>query len=115
MKKSIQAALYSTLIFPGAGLCWLKRYGLAASFMLPALAISAYVLRETLASAYRLSDQLVDGSLPLELMALSRAVAQSAQQLTVQLSDAIGLFILCWVLSIAASYLAGDRLDKANR
>ncbi|MFZ3182528.1 MAG: hypothetical protein WA173_00080 [Pseudomonas sp.] len=115
MKKSIKAALYSTLIFPGAGLWWLKRYWLAASFILPALAISVYVLRETLATAYLLSDQIVDGSLPLEIMALTRAVEQSVQQLTLHLSESIWLFILCWALSVAVSYLAGDQLDKANR
>ncbi|MDP3845696.1 MAG: hypothetical protein Q8R10_04645 [Pseudomonas sp.] len=115
MKKSIKAALYSTLIFPGAGLWWLKRYGLAASFILPALAISAYVLRATMATAYLLSDQIVEGSLPLEVMALTRAVLQSAQQLTLNLSGVIWLFILCWGLSVAVSYLAGDQLDKANR
>ena len=115
MKKSIKAALYSTLIFPGAGLWWLKRYWLAASFILPALAISAYVLRETLATAYLLSDQIVEGSLPLEVMALTRAVEHSVQQLTANLSEAIWLFILCWGLSVAVSYLAGDQLDKANR
>lgn len=115
MKKSLKAALYSTLIFPGAGLWWLKRYWLAASFILPALAISAYVLREAMATADRLSEQIVEGSLPLEIMALTRAVEHSVQQLTSNLSEAIWLFILCWGLSVAVSYLAGDQLDKANR
>ena len=114
MKKSIQAALYSTLIFPGAGLWWLKRYGLAASFILPALAICAYVLRATMATAYLLSDQIADGSLPLEIMALTRAVQQSVRQLTLNLSDAIWLFILCWGLSVVISYVLGNQQDQAN-
>lgn len=113
MKKSTKAALYSIVIFPGAGLWWLKRYGLAASFILPALAICVYVLRETMATAYLLSDQIAEGALPLELMALSRAVEQSVQQLTLQLSNAIWLFILCWVLSVVASYVLGKQQDAS--
>lgn len=115
MQKSVQAALYSALIFPGAGLYWLKRYWQAALFILPALAISIYVLRETLAIGYLLSEQIADGSLPLEVLPLTRAIAQSVQQLTLSLSAAIWLFILCWALSIALSYVAGNQSDQANR
>ncbi|MBX9757011.1 MAG: hypothetical protein K2X80_19805 [Pseudomonadaceae bacterium] len=115
MKKSIKAALYSTLIFPGAGLWWLKHYWLAASFILPALVICAYVLRETMATAYLLSDKIADGSLPLDVMALSRAVEQSVQQLTLELSDAIWLFILCWGLSVVVSYLLGNQQEQVGR
>jgi hypothetical protein len=111
MKKSFKAALYSTLIFPGAGLWWLKRYWLASSFIVPALVICAYVLRETVAVANLLSEQISDGSLPLDVVPLTRAVEQTVQQLTLELSGAIWLFVLCWLLSVAVSYLLGKRLD----
>jgi hypothetical protein len=107
MHKSVQAALYSALIFPGAGLFWLKRYWQAALFILPSLAISAYVLREALASAYQLRDKISDGSLPLDGMAIALAAMRTSEQLTARLDGAIWLLSICWVLSIAASYVAG--------
>jgi hypothetical protein len=115
MKKSSKAALYSALIFPGAGLWWLKQYWQAALFIVPALAITAYVLRETLATAYQLNDKIANGSLALDIGALTREIEHSVQQLTLSLSNAIWLFIICWAVSVAASYLAGNQQDQANR
>ena len=48
-------------------------------------------------------------------MALSRAVEQSVQQLTLELSDAIWLFILCWGLSVVVSYLLGNQQEQVGR
>ena len=107
MQKSVQAALYSALIFPGAGLYWLKRYWQAALFILPALAITAYVLRETLLSADQLRDKISTGAVPLDVMTLMLEVERTSQQLMTSLSSAIWLLVICWLLSIAASYLAG--------
>jgi hypothetical protein len=115
MQKSVQAALYSVLIFPGAGLYWLKCYWQAALFILPALAISIYIVRESLAIAHLLSDQIANSTLPLEVIALTRAIEQTMQQLTLSLSSATWLFMFCWVLSIAASYVAGKQQEPAIR
>ena len=112
MQKSVQAALYSALIFPGAGLLWLKRYWQAALFGLPSLAITLYVLRETMASAYQLRDKISDGSLPMDIMTIALEAVRVSEQLTARLEGAIWLLIICWALSIAASYQAGRRLEQ---
>jgi hypothetical protein len=114
MQKSVQAALYSALIFPGAGLYWLKRYWQGALFILPALAISTYVLRETLNSAYLLGDKVSAGAVPLDIMTIAFEVQRMLEQLTASLDSALWLLIICWALSIGASYLAGRKLEQAT-
>jgi hypothetical protein len=112
MQKSVQAALYSALIFPGAGLYWLKRYWQAALFILPALAISAYVLRAAMISADQLRDKISSGALPLDVVTLTLEVQRSVEQLTASLDSSITWLIICWGLSIGASYLAGRKLER---
>jgi hypothetical protein len=112
MQKSMQAALYSALIFPGAGLYWLKRYWQAALFILPALAISAYVLREAMLCAYQLRDKISTGALPLDVMTIAIEVQRTVEQLTSSLDSALWWLIICWVLSIGASYLAGRKFEQ---
>jgi hypothetical protein len=107
MQKSVQAALYSALIFPGAGLYWLKRYWQAAGFILPALAITVYVLREAMLSAYQLRDKISTDAVPLDVMTIAFEAQRTVEQLTANLDSAIWLLIICWLLSIGASYLAG--------
>jgi hypothetical protein len=115
MQKSAQAALYSGLIFPGAGLYWLKRYWQAALFILPALAISGYVLRETLACAEQLRDNISAGAMPLDITRIALEALRASEQLTARLDGAIWALMACWVLSIAASYWAGRTLEEAER
>jgi hypothetical protein len=115
MQKSVQAALYSALIFPGAGLYWLKRYWQAALFILPALAITGYVLRETLACAYQLRDKISAGAMPMDITSIALEAVHTSEQLTARLDGAIWALIACWVLSIGASYLAGRTLEQTQR
>lgn len=111
MRKSVQAALYSALIFPGAGLFWLKRYWQAALFGLPSLAVTLYVLREALASADQLRDNISAGSVPLDAQAIALEAMRTSAELTARLDNAIWLLIIGWALSIGASYLAGRTLE----
>jgi hypothetical protein len=115
MQKSAQAALYSALIFPGAGLYWLKRYWQAALFILPALAITAYMLRETLACADQLRDKISAGALPMDIMSIALEAVRATEQLTTRLDGAIWALIVCWLLSIGASYWAGRAREEAQR
>jgi hypothetical protein len=114
MKKSTKAALFSTLIFPGAGLLWLKQYTRAAIFMIPALAISYYILHKAMDIAQTLAQKVKAGSIPPDLSRLLVEVHTMTQQLLVDLDDAMWLFILCWTLSILSSYFAGKKLEAEH-
>lgn len=114
MKKSTKAALFSTLIFPGAGLLWLKLYLRAAIFMVPALAISYYIFKEAMKIAQTLADKITAGLIPLDVTRLLTEVNMMTAQLKLNLNDAIWLFIICWALSISSSYFAGKKLESTN-
>ena len=114
MKKSTKAALFSALIFPGAGLLWLKLYLRAAIFMIPAVGISYYIFREAMKIAHTLSDKITTGLIPLDASRLLTEVHIMTEQLKVNLSDATWLFIICWVLSISSSYFAGKKLESTQ-
>lgn len=114
MKKSTKAALYSALLFPGAGLFWLKQYKRAAIFMLPALVITIYILREAMKISHTLSEKITNGSLPIDIGLISLEVSRLQQQLKLQLNDAILLLMVCWALSILSSYFVGKKLQESG-
>lgn len=111
MKPSTKAVIYSTFIFPGAGLWSLGQRGRAAVFAIPALIAVGYMLVGSWRIAKRIADQmaqeiLATGQLSLDLgyilTQVREAVAQSSG-----LQEAQWIFIAAWLLSIASSYAVG--------
>lgn len=116
MKPSTKAVIYSTFIFPGAGLWSLGQRGRAAVFAIPALVAVGYMLVGSWRIAKRIADQmaqeiLATGQFSLDLgyilTQVREAVAQSSG-----LQEAQWIFIAAWLLSIASSYAVGKLHDQ---
>ncbi len=120
MKKANKAALYSALIFPGAGLLWLKNYKRAAIFVIPSLWALWYLfatLYSAIAPTYlqMLSDAregLIDisdfGSLYAQL---HHEIYQNIATRQETLNTAITILIAAWFFSIVSSFLVGRKMD----
>jgi len=122
MTKASKAALFSTIIFPGAGLWWLRLYGRASIFILSAIVSLSYIivtLYNSIAPAYnkmlRDAEQgliVVDGSNFLSTFnKLYQEMFQNIAAHQSQLHTAQVIFIACWLCSIASSYFAGKKID----
>ena len=114
MQKSTKAALYSALILPGAGLLWLKQYRSGLIYLGPSLIAATYYFRMSMEIAGQVSDKLVDGSLPLDPAAVSDFIDKMMSQPGSYANEAKWVFIICWCVSVVASYLAGKKLDLPN-
>jgi len=120
MTKAGKAALYSAIIFPGAGLWWLKNYTRACIFMVPAIVTLWYItsiIYKSVEPAYSklqrdAAEGLIDvfnfGGIYSKLSEeIHRSLAaQQSQLLTVEV-----ILIACWICSIISSYFAGKKLD----
>lgn len=106
MKSTTKAALISALIFPGLGHLALKRPGRGCLFIIPALLAIAYLLRTTLALANTLVDEINNGKLGMDPVAIVERIHASA--IDSPATNAASLVILlCWVGSVADAFWLG--------
>ncbi len=115
MTRSTKAALLSGLIFPGVGHLVLKYY-LRGSLLLISALVALYVLVDrAVQRALTIVDRINSGDIPLEVGAISEAVANSASG-----ADPLGdnapviVFGICWLVGIIDSYRRGLVLDRSS-
>lgn len=122
VKKSNKAALFSTIIFPGAGLWWLKHYGRASIFILPAILSLGFIIatlynsiEPTYSNMLRDAEEgllLVDmASLLIIAKKLHHDIYQNLATHQRQLNAAQCIFIASWLCSIISSYFVGKKMD----
>jgi hypothetical protein len=125
LTKATKAALYSALIFPGAGLLWLKHYKRAAIFITPTLLALWYLcstLYKSIAPVYmQMLSDAQDGTLvidPTNLSALYIKLHQEIYQAIAihheQLNLAKIILVAAWLCSIISSYFMGKKQDLAS-
>lgn len=125
MSKAKKAALYSALIFPGAGLVWLKQYVRAAVFMVPTL-IALWYLCSTIYNAVapvygKMLSDAQEGILVIDpsdmsslYMKLHQEIYQSIASHQGALETAKIVLIAAWICSILSSYFVGKKMDIEN-
>lgn len=118
MNKATKAALFSALIFPGAGLWWLKHYWRACVFIIPGGLALWYITRNLYAIINQVMEKLVSQSLMIDPLnmdqttaAITRLVDQIIAEQNLHLSFASNLLVACWLCSIASSYFVGKKMD----
>lgn len=125
LKKSNKAATYSAIIFPGAGLWWLKLYVRACVFIIPAGIALGYIaikLVNSVAPIY--TSMLRDAQEGLIVVDASNFIStytklynemhqgMLAQQSQLNVAEVI--LIASWLCSIVSSYFAGKKMDLEN-
>ena len=112
MKKSTKAALYSALIFPGAGLYLLTHYVRGSVFFIPALLAILYIINGFRAVMSELSEKLkLD---PYGLLDITRLLHDITASINLHIPlyhQAISLFIVSWIISTISSYFAGKKQE----
>lgn len=110
MSKSIKAALWSGLVFPGAGHLYLKRYGrgvvLIAVSAICLVIIASKAAAQVMAVLGQIEAEggMIDPSRVSELASRATVAAD-----TPALSTAIMVLIVCWVLGLVDAYRLGRR------
>ncbi|WP_432454562.1 MULTISPECIES: hypothetical protein [unclassified Agarivorans] len=105
MKKTTKALLWSALIFPGLGHYYLKKY-LSGSVLLGlALAAFYYLSRQAIQRATQVSEQILNGSVPLDAATIAKLVTQAPTGSdAVMLNIATLLLGACWLVALLDIY-----------
>ena len=115
MRKSIKAALFSTLLFPGAGHFLLKRHFRGLVFFVPALLCILYLFNYAFNEASVITKQIMNGTLPIDPEAIARLVTNPPGETQFKLQAATWIFIACWIIAIVDSIWLGYIADQNDK
>ncbi|MEZ9595737.1 hypothetical protein AB4298_13975 [Shewanella sp. 10N.261.52.F9] len=113
MKTSMKALLLSVLACPGAGHFYLKKPLMGTVFLISSLGGLSYLLWHAYERAQLISQQILNGQIPLELNAIYSAVTQAPvgnEALYVNLATAG--FVLSWAIAAIDAYRLSKRVDE---
>ena len=111
MDRSLIAALMSGLIFPGAGQIYLKRHLRGLCFIVPALAGAAYFVKQVLARAMPLVEQVMNGTLAPDPLRIAAELERQGSAAGTATDLAAALMLACWIASIIDAWLLGRRIS----
>jgi len=125
MTKASKAALYSTIIFPGAGLWWLKNYMRASIFIVSAIGSLGYIITTVYNSVAPIYNKMLrdaeEGLIVVDATNFSSMFIKLYQEMfqgiaahQSQLNAAQFIFVACWLCSIVSSYFVGKKMDLAE-
>ncbi len=115
MTKSVKAALFSALIFPGSGHFLLKKH--IQGFLLAAVSIvCVYALLSTaIEKAQEISFKIQSGEIPLDISRITEEVSkQAAIDGTGLANISTYVLLICWLVGIIDSYRLGRIQDKVD-
>lgn len=111
MKKPLKAALFSALIFPGAGQLLLKKYTSAFLFGVVAVIGLYLLLSNLMARVQEIVDKIQSGEVSPDLVTIIELVNEQSLTSAQSLSPAFLLFMIAWLVSIIEAYRVGKKED----
>lgn len=113
MNKAKAAALYSALIFPGAGQLWLKEWTTGVC----AVGLTGYALYRLMSLIFSVANtiaqQIMQGSLPLNPLTIHQEILkQLAAAGSGETTFPLVLLLIVWLASIADAYRLGLRHER---
>ena len=115
MRKSLKAALFSALLFPGSGHFFLKKH-LRATLLAGVSIVCVYVLLSTAVEmAQEISLKIQSGEIPFDVTRITEEVSKQTASSGTQLADiSTYLLAICWLVGIVDSYRVGWLQNKDN-
>lgn len=116
MKKSVKAALYSGLLFPGTGHFSLDRYRRGLLFFVPAFSSIVFLVHNALSQAYAIVGQIEQGNIPANHEAITSLISTApggAELMMLKL--ATWVWIICWFGALIDAYRLGKKADIAKQ
>jgi hypothetical protein len=109
MNKPIKAALFSALIFPGAGQLLLKKY-ISATYFAVFAGVGLYFLFSNLMSrAQDIIDKVQRGEVSADLATITELVNQQSSIASDSLSPALIILLVAWLVSVVEAYRIGKK------
>lgn len=109
MNKPLKAALFSALIFPGAGQLLLKKY-ISATYFAVFAGVGLYFLFSNLMSrAQDIIDKVQRGEVSTDLATITELVNQQSSTASDSLSPALIILLVAWLVSVVEAYRVGKK------
>jgi hypothetical protein len=115
MRQSTKAVLLSTLVFPGAGHIFLRKYILGAILAITSFSAAYYLVIKAVERTSELVQRIQSGSVPADFAAITEFVSKQPTGAEDQLLNiAVITLFFCWIIAIIDSYRAGRVRDIAD-
>jgi len=109
MNKPLKAALFSALIFPGAGQLFLKKY-ISACYFAVFASVGLYLLLSNLmVIGQDIIDKVQRGELIADLATITELVQQHSATAMGSFSPALIIFLVAWLVSVVDAYRVGKK------
>ena len=114
MKLSYKAALFSALLYPGSGHLLLKHYPMGILLAGTATGCLGVLLARTLAIAGTISDRILSGEIPLDILRIISEIATlTAASGSTTATIATWLLVVSWLAGTADAFRLGRLRDQA--
>ncbi len=115
MQSHIKAAVYSGLVFPGAGYFFLKKVKRAVIFVLLTLLSLIVVLYDAIYKAQIIAQKIVNGEIPFDLTIIRQQISATAGVLDASVVVALySVMAVLWLVSVVDCYRLGKLKDKLS-
>ncbi|MBL4765593.1 MAG: hypothetical protein JKX67_10015 [Colwellia sp.] len=109
MNKPLKAALFSALIFPGAGQLLLKKY-ISACYFAAFAGVGLYLLFSNLMTrAQNILEQVQSGEVSADLATILALVHQQSDSAAESFSPALIILLVAWLVSVVEAYRIGKK------
>ena len=116
MKNAVKGALFSGLVFPGAGQMILKRYARGIALMLAVIVCLAFIIMKATQQAVAILKKLETTGGMIDMNAISRAAVEtSTASGSRSMNLCLILIVVCWILGTLDAYWIGYQLDRQGR
>lgn len=116
MKKSVEAALYSALLFPGTGHFSLKKYRRGMIFFIPSLAGLFYLADFALNKASTIAEQIMQGDISIGPDSIANLISTpGTNHELLQLHVITWILGIAWAIGIVDAYHQGTIADKISK
>ena len=112
MKRSIKAALFSGLIFPGLGHMILKQYLRGSILILSTTIALAVIVTIAAKRALAVVDSINSGEIPVDAGAMMELASRSVDSADNSIANiSMIVTVVCWLFGIIDSYRLGKTQD----
>jgi hypothetical protein len=114
VRRSIKAALFSGLLFPGIGHIFLKHYRRGVILMVTALGATAVIVDAAVSQALTIVDRINSGEIADQTTAIAELANSSGDTASAVVNIAVIVISVCWLFGIVDACRLGMIQDKKD-
>jgi hypothetical protein len=116
MKLSTKAALFSGLVFPGAGHLLLRSYLRAGVLIVSSLIALYVVVSIAVRQAMSIVDRMLSGEVPPDVGSISKLLVESASSADTRTANmALLALAIVWLIGLVDAWRLGSAMDNSQQ